>query len=129
MSTLIATDVVAGTFMEIDGEQWLSGLIADRNERPPGPYYNRNIRTVIRRNTRMRFPVYKITSEKRSDGTYAQVKEAIRHLTLDVAAGTEAVIYRSYDARRGLYVATFFFEDRHVSLKAGPGLHTRSLST
>lgn len=88
-----------------------------------------SVSTAAPADTRMQFPVYKITSQKQPDGGYKQNKEVIRLLTLEIPAGTEAVIYRPYNTlSSGLFIATFFLEDRHVSLKAGPSLQTRMLS-
>ena len=129
MSASTAAPADMRTFTEIDGERWLNSLMAGRDDRPAGSYTNRNVRTMIARDTRMQFPVYKVTSQKQPDGGYKQNKEVIRLLTLEVPAGTEAVIYRPYNTLpRGLFIATFFLEDRHVSLKAGPSLQARMLS-
>lgn len=112
MSVSTAAPADMRTFTEIDGEEWMSGLMAGRGDRPAGSYTNRNVRTMIARDTHMQFPVYKVTSQKQPDGGYKQNKEVIRLLTLEIPAGTEAVFYRPYNTLpRGLFIATFFLED------------------
>ena len=112
MSASTAASADMRTFTEIDGERWLNSLMVGRDDRPAGSYTNRNVRTMIARDTHMQFPVYKVTSQKQPDGGYKQSKEVVHLLTLEIPAGTEAVFYRPYNTLpRGLFIATFFLED------------------